>query len=132
MAHKKQEIFSDFDLAFVSHPVNKSLSRKVNRDAVKQSVKSLILTDYYERPFKSNIGCSIRYMLFENYAQPAMRQQMQNAIREVIRNYEPRADVLEVLVEDRPDLNALTISVAFMVINDPDPIILDVLLERVR
>jgi predicted component of type VI protein secretion system len=71
-------------------------------------------------------------MLFENYGQPAMRQQMQNAIREVIRNYEPRADVLEVLVEDRPDLNALTISVAFMVINDPDPIILDVLLERVR
>jgi phage baseplate assembly protein W len=132
MSHKKQEIFSDLDLAFLPHPVNKSLNRKVNRDAVRQSVKNLILTDYYERPFKSNIGCSIRYMLFENYNQPAMKQNMERAIKEVIRNYEPRADLLEVLVEDRPDLNSLTISVAFMVLNDPDPIILDVLLERVR
>jgi predicted component of type VI protein secretion system len=57
---------------------------------------------------------------------------MERAIKEVIKNYEPRADVFEVLVEDRSELNALTVSVAFMILNDPDPVILDVILERVR
>jgi len=124
-------IFSDLDLAFIAHPVTGNPTRKTNRDAVKQSVKSLILTDYYERPFKSDIGCSIRYYLFENWT-PMIKQQMERAVREVIKNYEPRANVLEVLVEDRSDVNALTISVAFTIKNDPAPVVLDVILERVR
>ncbi len=57
---------------------------------------------------------------------------MENAIREVIANYEPRADVIEVLVEEKRDDHALVISVAFMVINDPSPVVLDIILERVR
>jgi phage baseplate assembly protein W len=128
---KKKEIFSDLDLGFFAHPITRKVSRKVNRDAVRQSVKSLILTDYYERPFKSNIGCSIRYYLFELFT-PAIKQQMENTIREVISNYEPRADVIEVLVEERREEHALIVSVAFMIINDPEPIVLDVILERVR
>lgn len=128
---KRKEIFSDIDLGFFAHPNNGKVSRKVNRDAVRQSVKSLILTDYYERPFKPNIGCGIRYYLFELFT-PAIKQQMESAIRETIANHEPRADVVEVLVEERRDVNALVISVAFMIINDPNPVVLDVILERVR
>lgn len=124
-------IFSDLDLSFVQHPVTNRLSRKQNREAVKQSVKSLILTDFYERPFKPNIGCSIRYYLFELFT-PAVKQQMENAIREVIANHEPRAELIDVLIEERPDLNALTVSVAFFINNDPNPVVLDVILERVR
>jgi phage baseplate assembly protein W len=127
----KQDIFSDLDLAFIAHPINGKLTRKTNREAVRQSVKSLILTDFYERPFKPDIGCSIRYLLFELFT-PMVKQQMENAIREVINNYEPRANIIELLVEERPDMNALTVSVAFMIVNDPNPIILDVILERVR
>ena len=128
---KQKEIFSDLDLGFFAHPVTKKVSRKVNRNSVRQSVKSLILTDYYERPFKPNIGCSLRYYLFELFT-PAIKQQMETTIREVISNYEPRADIIEVLVEEKQDDYALIVSVAFMIINDPDPIILDVILERVR
>ena len=124
-------IFSDLDLSFVQHPVTNKLSRKQNREAVKQSVKSLILTDFYERPFKPNIGCSIRYHLFELFT-PPVKQQMENAIREVIANHEPRAELIEVLIEERPDINALTVSVAFFINNDPNPVVLDVILERVR
>lgn len=124
-------IFSDLDLAFIAHPVTGNPTRKTNRDAVRQSVKSLILTDYYDRPFKSDIGCSIRYYLFENWS-PMVKQQMERAVREVIKNYEPRANVLEVLVEDRSDVNALTVSIAFTIKNDPAPVVLDVILERVR
>jgi len=128
---KKKEIFSDLDLGFFAHPITRVVTRKTNRESVRQSVKSLILTDYYERPFKSNIGCSIRYYLFELFS-PAVKQQMERAIREVISNYEPRADVIAVMVEERTDEHALVISVAFMIINDPDPVVLDVILERVR
>lgn len=131
MAETKRELFSDISLGFFAHPKTGALTRKTNREAVKQSVKSLILTDYYERPFKSNIGCSIRYYLFELFT-PAVKQQMETAIREVIKNYEPRADVIEVLVEENREKHMLTISVAFMILNDPEPVVLDVILERVR
>jgi len=128
---KKKEIFSDIDLGFFAHPVTGKISRKVNRESVRQSVKSLILTDYYDRPFKPNIGCGIRYYLFELFT-PAVKQQMESAIRETIANHEPRADVIEVLVEEKQDMHALVVSVAFMIINDPNPVVLDVILERVR
>jgi len=91
----KQEIFSDLDLSFIAHPITGNVGRKTNRESVRQSVKSLILTDYFERPFKSDIGCSIRYFLFELFT-PPVKQQMERAIKEVIKNYEPRADVFEV------------------------------------
>ena len=131
MAEKDKTIFSDLDLAFIAHPVTQQLTRKKNREAVRQSVKSLVLTDFYERPFKSDIGCGIRQFLFELFS-PAVKQQMQTAIREAIRNHEPRTEIIDVLVEERPDLNALTVSLAFYIVNDPDPIVLDVILERVR
>jgi len=131
MAEKTATVFSDLDLGFIAHPVTKQLSRKKNREAVRQSVKSLILTDFYERPFKSGIGCGIRQFLFELFT-PAVKQQMQNAISETIRNYEPRAQIIDILVEERPDLNALTVSLAFYIVNDPDPVVLDVILERIR
>jgi phage baseplate assembly protein W len=131
MPQPKEEIYSDLDLAFIANPITKKLSRKVNRESIKQSVKSLILTNFFERPFKSNIGCSVTYYLFEIFTQ-AVKQQMENAVKEVIRNYEPRAEVVDVLVQERPDLNSITISVAFFILNDPEPIFLNVLLERVR
>lgn len=131
MADNDNTVFSDLDLGFIAHPVTGQLTRKKNREAVRQSVKSLILTDFYERPFKSDIGCGIRNYLFELFT-PATKQQMQNAVREVIRNYEPRAELIDVLVEERPDMHAVTISVAFYIVNDPDPVVLDVILERVR
>ena len=131
MATPKKDIFSDLSLGFTAHPITGEVARKKNAEAVKQSVKSLILTDFYERPFKPNIGCNIRSSLFELFT-PSTQQKMQNAIREVIVNYEPRADLIDVYVEENPDLNALTVSVAFYINNDPNPVVLDVILERVR
>ena len=128
---RQKEIYSDIDLAFLSHPITGKLSRKINREAVKQSVKSLIMTDFYERPFKPLIGCGIRQLLFENF-HPAIVQEMKLAISEVIENYEPRAELISVDVDVRPDANAMSISVVFYVVNDTAPVVLDVILERVR
>ena len=126
-----KEVYSDIDLAFLSHPITGKLTRKVNREAVKQSVKSLFMTDFFERPFKSDIGCGIRALLFENF-HPAIVQQMDAAIREVISNYEPRAVIHSVDIQARPDHHELSVSIVFFVTNDPEPISLNVILERVR
>lgn len=127
----KDEIFSDFDIAFIPHPITNRLSRKVNRESVKQSVKSLVLTNFYERPYKPEIGCNIRSYLFELFT-PDVKKLLENSIESTIKNHEPRAEVIAVLAEDRTDINSLVVSVAFRVQNDPDPVFLDVLLERVR
>lgn len=131
MRETKDEIFSDLDLGFISHPVTKRLTRKTNREAVRQSVKSLILTDFYERPYKSDIGCNIRGFLFELFT-PDVKQRLESAVREIISNYEPRADVIAVLAEEYPENNTLLLSVAFRIKHDPEPVVLDVILERVR
>ena len=64
MPDSSEVIYSDFDNQFITNPITKSLNKKTNRDAVKQAVKNLILTDFYERLFNTDIGCSIRGYLF--------------------------------------------------------------------
>lgn len=128
---RQKEVYSDIDLAFLPHPITGKLSRKINRDAVKQSVKSLIMTDFYERPFKPLIGCGVRQLLFENF-HPAIVQEMKQAIAEVIENYEPRAELISIDVDARPDANAMSVSIVFYVVNDSEPVVLDAILERVR
>jgi len=128
---KEKVVFSDLDSLFIPNPITRQLARNTNREAVKESVRNLILTNYFERPFKSDIGCSIRSFLFELWSQ-ATKQQMENAVREVIRNYEPRADLIDVLVQDYSEQNAISVTVAFMVRNDVVPVELNVILERVR
>lgn len=131
MPDPKKDIFSDLSLGFTAHPVTGAVARKRNRDSVKQSVKSLILTNFYERPFKPRIGCNIRSSLFEPFT-TITQQTIENAIKEVIANYEPRATVVDVITEASPDQNALAVSVIFYIQNDPNPVDLDLILERVR
>ena len=60
MPETSKVIYSDFDNMFITNPITKSLNKKINRDAVKQAVKNLILTDFGERLFNTDIGCSVR------------------------------------------------------------------------
>ncbi len=131
MPEPKQVIYSDLDNLFITNPITKQLNKKINRDAVKQSVKNLVLTDFYERPFQSDIGCNIRGYLFEPFTS-YLQEQIKDTVLNTIDNYERRAKVIDILVEDRLDLNAISLTIAFEILNDPDAVILDVLLERVR
>lgn len=127
----KAEIFSDIDLSFTPHPITGFLTRKTNRLAVRQSVKSLILTEAYERPFQPLIGCGLRDYLFEPF-NALTRKLMEDSITETINNFEPRAQLIAVQVEEYEETHTLTVSIAFMIQNDPEPVMLDVILERVR
>lgn len=128
---RQKEIYSDIDLAFLSHPVTGKLTRKINRHAVRQSVKNLVMTNHYERPFKPEIGCTIRGLLFENF-HASMRQELAHSIEETIINHEPRAELIQVHIDDKPDDHAIAISIIFRVVNIAEPETLNILLERVR
>ena len=128
---RQEEVYSDIDLAFLSHPITGKLTRKINRQAVRQSVKNLILTDHYERPFKPEIGCTIRGLLFENFY-PGLDEDLARTIQETIENHEPRVELIQIQIDEKPDQNAIAISIVFRIINVTEPETLDLLLERVR
>ena len=87
--------FQDFNTSLAVHPVRKDLSLKSDVDAVKQSIKSLILTDKMERPFQPTIGCDIRKSLFENFT-PQTIMVAKQRIGETIEQYEPRCNIIAV------------------------------------
>jgi phage baseplate assembly protein W len=128
---RNTRIFSDLDLNFTVHPVNKDISRKYDDNAIKQSIKNLLLTRNFERPFHSEIGSPIRAMLFE-LPGPMFTVMLQRAVIDVINNFEPRVEVLDVRVNDSIDTNAVYITLEFKIVNTERPITLDLALERTR
>jgi len=102
-----------------------------NRDAVKQSVKNIVLTNFYERPYNPILGGDVLAKLFENMG-PFTEYEISTNIREALDNFEPRAEVDEIKVDALEDQNALNVSITFRIVNDTDPITVTVFLERVR
>jgi hypothetical protein len=127
----KKSLYSDFHMDFFKNPV--SLDLAVNRDeeAVKQSIKNLLLTDRGERPFQPNLGSDIRKMLFENLT-PNTSLVMREMIRETVEQYEPRANLIGVDIIATPDNNAVRVVVVFNVINSEEEVTLVTTLTRVR
>lgn len=118
-------------MAFTVHPVKKDIAKHLNEYAVINSVKNLISTNFYERPFRPEIGSGLRSLLFEN-VDPIISAQIERAIIETILNYEPRVNVTEVIATAYPDENRYNISMTFFIINNPNPITIDFFLERIR
>ena len=123
--------YKDLDLNFTPHPVKKDVNKHVNERAIINSVKNLVSTNFYERPFRPEIGSGLRSLLFEN-VDPIISAQIERAIIETILNYEPRVNVTEVIATAYPDENRYNISMTFFIINNPNPITIDFFLERIR
>ena len=89
----KEIISSDFhkDLSLV--PGKGDIARKSNEEAVKESIKNLVLTGRGERPFQPDLGCDVRELLFEN-ATPQTLELMKTTIENVIKTYEPRCNLI--------------------------------------
>ena len=124
-------VYSDFFTDFSRHVNTGQLNRKTNDNAVKQSIRNLLLTDHYERPFQPQIGSNLRSLLFENFTL-ATQAQVEQYINEVFDNHEPRAELLNVVVTPNPDLNSMGISIYFRIINTTEQTQLDIIIERVR
>lgn len=123
--------FSDIDLNFTVHPVTKDITRRFDENAIKQSIKNLLLTRNFERPFHSEIGSPIRQLLFEPVG-PMFVVMMKRAIADVINNFEPRVQVLDVQVNDSIEANAVYVTLEYKIVNTERPLTLEFALERTR
>lgn len=127
----KQVFYKDFDIRFIAHPITGKLNIKKNSDSVKQAVKNLILTNFYERPYHPLFGSGVRGQLFENYT-PFTQDRIEEAIRTALDNFEPRVELMGIQFGGNPDLNQLSVSIVFRPINTVEAITLNLSLDRVR
>ena len=123
--------FRDLDLNFTIHQVRKDINVYKNEFAIINSIKNLVLTNHYERPFQPEIGSNIRRMLFEQ-VDSITAAQIEREITEVIGNFEPRAQVSRVDAIPSPDENLYKIRLEFFIINSSEPITINFFLERIR
>jgi phage baseplate assembly protein W len=128
---KSQRTFKDLDLKFTKHPIKKDVNTHINEYAIINSIKNLILTNHYERPFQPEIGSNVRRLLFEN-VDSIIAARIEREISEVIGNFEPRAQVSKVVAVSSPDDNTYKITLEFYIINNPNPITINFFLERIR
>lgn len=123
--------FRDLDLNFAIHPIRKDINTHKAEYAVINSVKNLILTNHYEKPFRPQIGSNIRKLLFENI-DSIIAAQIERAVVETINNFEPRVSVSEITAIPDPDNNRYKLQLEFFVINQTSPITINFFLERIR
>ena len=131
MATRNTRQYSDFNLLFSIHPVTGDVLKKNDEEAVKQSLRNLVSTRHYERPFHPEIGCQIHGLLFENF-NPVTVQVMKKTILDTIDKFEPRVTVLEVKLREKADDNEVVCDVIFRLNNSDRPITLTTLLTRIR
>lgn len=128
---KKVTIYQDFKKDLEKSPLSQDLTVNKDEDAVKESIKNLILTDRGERLMQPSLGGNITAMLFENVT-PAVLKLIEDNIRTTITLYEPRAELQNVAVSSNIDDNTVKVRITFYIKNVEQPIDLDVFLERTR
>ena len=128
---RSSRLYSDLDLDFQMNTVTKDVPFLKDVEAVKLSVKNLMQTNYYDRPFQPELGSNLRAMLFENIT-PQISHMISKLIEKLIVNYEPRAQVIQVITRPNLDRNAYQVTLSFRVLNHPEPVTIESFLERLR
>jgi len=111
---ERTNIFKDFDISFSLNPITGDIGVKTDVNAINQSIRSLLNTNYYERPFQPDIGSNLRGFLFE-ISDPITVSNIRKSISETIANYEPRVTVNKIYIEDLTDSNAYHISLEYTI-----------------
>jgi len=128
---KSTKIYKDLNLDFSQNIATKDIQKVLDIESVKRSVRNLINLNHYEKPFHPEIGSNLRGMLFENIT-PQMSHAITKEIDLLIRNYEPRAKLVQVSTMPNFDRNAYAATISFFVQNAPDRITVESFLERLR
>lgn len=127
----KTRTFVDIDASFTANPVTGDIAVRTDEQAIKFAIRSLIFTNYFERPFQSNIGSPVNALMFENMG-PNFKIILKQSIIDVITNHEPRVDVVDVVVDDSPDNNRVYVTIIFKIKNTERPIEVGLTLTRTR
>jgi phage baseplate assembly protein W len=128
---KRTSVYSDLSLAFLPHPNTGDVTVLQDINAVKQSVRNLILTSPGERPFNPNIGSGVRALLFEP-VDAFTAIDLKEAITLTIENFEPRIKLNEVKVFDEADNNRYRIEIEFIILTSLQTGDVDFYIERLR
>ena len=128
---KKVETYSDFPNSFSKHPITDELVVIKNEASLRQAFKNLILTNIGERAFNPFFGSNIKRTLFEPFG-PFVREDIIRYVRDSAKAFESRIDVLGIEVKDNQDKNGIEVNIVFSIINNPEPVSLNIFLKRVR
>lgn len=132
VASKKKEIFySDFDINLTPHPASGLIVKKTNENAVKQSIKTLVLTNLGERLYQPTVGGNVSASLFEPINEFTAND-IGDVIKMTIFNHEPRVSQVHVDVRVNDDQNAYDVTILFSIHNRPDVNTLELVLRRNR
>jgi phage baseplate assembly protein W len=126
-------IYSDIDDSMNVNPITGDVLKKTGAASIIQSVMNLIETNHYERPFHPEIGSGVTSLLFEQ-ATPATCQLISKEIQNTLQNFEPRVQVMNVLVEVATDGTSagFNVTIQFLIVSIPVPITINIFLERRR
>ena len=123
--------YSDIDLTFTARSTG-DVFKKTDAAAVKQSVKTILQTNYGERPFQPRFGADLRSKIFDNYTVDENEFFIADAVKDAIRDFEPRSKVLNVIVSEQPDRNFLGVTVEFQVVDTEEIVSLETSISRIR
>ena len=124
--------YRDLDLFFSRKQGSDDVNKVTDIEAVKRSVRNLVLTNFYEKPFHPEIGSGVRDMLFENMS-PVTAVVLARKVEDVIENFEPRARLVGVRALPNLDRNEYEITIEFFVVNTPTELVdMTVFLEVLR
>ena len=124
--------YRDLDLFFSRKNGTNDIEKITDIEAVKRSVRNLVLTNFYEKPFHPEIGSGIRDMLFENMT-PITAVVLARKVEDVIENFEPRARLIGVRASPNLDRNEYEVTIEFFVVNTPTELVdMTIFLEVLR
>jgi phage baseplate assembly protein W len=123
--------YKDLDLDFGRNTVTNDINKLTDVESVKRSVRNLINTSHFERPFHPEIGTQIQSLMFENFTS-AVKIAMERTIRESIEKFEPRVRLIELVVDEAEDSNELVVNIIFALKNTNNPITITTFISRVR
>ena len=126
----RTKLYKDIDLTFANKPSGE-IFKKESAAAVKQAVKNLMLTNYFEKPFKPKFGANLREMLFD-LADDDAEEDIEDRIKAAITIFEPRAQALNVTAIATPDRNSIRVTAEFRVINTQETVTVTTVLARLR
>ena len=130
-SNRNSRKFKDIDLDFGRNVVTNDVNTVTDVIAIKRSVKNLIQTNFYERPFHPELGCGVRELLFENFT-PITGVFIKRKIAEVLANYEPRVTLNSIRLDDDQDNNRLVVDIYFYIVGIPGPQTVSTFLQRLR
>jgi phage baseplate assembly protein W len=131
MAQTLNKLYADLDFSFTRTPGKNDIALSYDEMAVIRSVRYLLLTKNYERPFQSNIGSRIEQLLFEP-VDYLTAQSLKAEIETVVNNFEPRVKLIQVTIYEKLEDNAYSVSLEFYIGNNVEPTAINLILERTR